>query len=154
MQRHHTGSGRRRAVPVDWGANHAPVVAGVRNAVGTLHRAPEDDAGGWDPETRTTTPDTGTAYAEHITARIQSLVTHRSDAQVVVAEDVVITASYLLAVDRDIAAVEGDWFTVETCAGDSDLVDRILRVEHVVLGTERFERDLFCNLLEPAPATD
>jgi hypothetical protein len=90
----------------------------------------------------------------HITARIQSLVTHRSDAQVVVAEDVVITASYLIAVDRDLEVIEGDAFTVETCPGDSDLVDRILRVEHVVLGTERFERDLFCNLLEPPPAED
>jgi hypothetical protein len=141
-------------VPASWGASHAPVAAGARNATGTLRRGATDDSSGWDPDTRTTTPDAGTAYAEHITARIQSLVTHRSDAQVVVAEDVVITASYLIAVDRDLEVIEGDAFTVETCPGDSDLVDRILRVEHVVLGTERFERDLFCNLLEPPPAED
>jgi hypothetical protein len=141
-------------VPARLGRNHAPVAAGTRNATGTLRRhAADRRQAGWDPDTRTTTPDAGTAYAEHITARIQSLVTHRSDAQVVVAEDVVITASYLVTVDRDLEVIEGDAFTVETCPR-LHLVDRILRVEHVVLGTERFERDLFCNLLEPPPAED
>lgn len=153
MLRHHTGSGRRTAIPADWAANHAPVAAGTRNATGTIRRPTTDDGSGWDPATRTTTPATSTAYAAHCTARIQSLVTHRSDAARIVAEDVVITASYLLVVDHDIDPLEGDEFTVETCPGDLPLVGRILRVEHVVRGTDRMERDLYANLLEPQPAT-
>jgi hypothetical protein len=154
MQRHHTGSGRRRVVPADWGRNHAPVAAGTRNATGTLRHAAEGgDQADWDPVDRVTVPLDGAAYAADVTARIQSLVTHRSDAQVEVAEDLVITASYLVTVDLDLEATEGDTFTVATCT-DTTLVDQIFRVEHVVRGTERFERDLFCNLLEPPPATD
>lgn len=153
MQRHHTGSGRRRAVPATWGADHAAVAASTRNATGTLRRpANGDDASGWDPTTRTTTPATEASYAAHVTARIQSMVTNRADNARIVAEDTIITASYLVAVDHDVAATEGDEFTVETCRGDLPLVGRILRVDHVVRGTDRAERDLYCNLLEPQPA--
>jgi len=138
-------------IPADWGLSHAPVAAGTRNATGTLrHAADGGDEAGWDPVNRVTVPPEGSVYATDITARIQSLITHRSDSNVVVAEDVVITASYLVTVDLDLESVEGDTFTVATCAGDSTLVDQIFRVEHVVRGTERFERDLYCNLLEPS----
>jgi hypothetical protein len=155
MLRHHTGSGRRRAVPVEWGRNHTAVLAGTRNATGTLRRPTVDDDDGWgESGSRETTPAAGVPYAEQITARIQSLITHRSDAQRVVAEEDILTASYLVTVDYELDVDEGHTFTVETCPGDPAMVGRVFLVEHVVLGTERFERDLFCNLDEQAPPTN
>lgn len=156
MQRHHTGSGRRQALPPGWGLAHAPVTATTRNAVGTFRRATTSDSdpdSGWDDTDRVTTPATGDPYAVSIPVRIQSLITHRSDAERNVAEETVIEASYLITADHDLPPLEGDEFTCESCDDDATLVGRLLRIEHVVRGPDRFERDMFANLLPQRPSS-
>jgi hypothetical protein len=155
MQRHHTGSGRRRVIPKDWGRDHAPVVATSRNAVGSLRHASPADTNpddSWATSDQSTHVTPGATYASNVPARIQSLITHRSDTDRDVAEEILTSASYLVTIDIDWPVREGDLYAVDQCDGDTTLQTRLLRIEHVVRGTERFERDLFCNLLE-APAT-
>jgi hypothetical protein len=146
VNRHHTGSGRRRVIPEDWGRNHAPVAAGTRNAVVTLRRPATTE---WDPDAAdgrgatVTTP--GAVYASQVSARIQAQI-NRSHNDTTTAEETVTVPPYLVTVDHDLQPHDGDEVQVVTCAGDPTLVGQPLRIDHVLRGTERFERDLFCTL--------
>jgi hypothetical protein len=151
VNRHHTGSGRRRMVPEDWGRNHAAVVATSRNAIVNLRRP---STTGWIPEDRITGVVPGEVYASNVTARIQAQI-NRSDNDAESAEETLTVPPYLVTVDYGLEPFDGDEVEVVTCTGDPMLVGRSFRVDHTVHGTERFERDLFCTLVDvPPPPSD
>lgn len=138
-------------IPPNWGASHAPVADGTRNAVVTLRR-PSTMA--WDESANdgkgATVPTPGAAYASNVTARIQALIT-RSDNDAESAEETITAPPYLVTLGHEQPCREGDEIEVTACVGDALLVDRFLRVDHVVLGTERVERDVLCTLIEAPP---
>jgi hypothetical protein len=149
MRRHHVGSGRRRAVPASWGRDHAPVAATTRNATVTLSHAGTvgDNTDGWSSDARATTPTPDTPYATGTTARIQALTSLRAGS-VLAAEESVVEGRYLVTVDLDLPARVGDEVVVTQCPGDVQLLQgESLRVDQVIAGTDRAERDLFCTLI-------
>jgi hypothetical protein len=79
------------------------------------------------------------------TCRVQAMATKALN--VAVAEDPETVASYLITVPATVAPSELDLGTIAD-SGDALLDGRVLVVDQVVLGSVRFERDLFCTLAD------
>lgn len=74
--------------------------------------------------------------------RVQAL---NGEARIIhTAGDRQVVADYLIVVPLAVAGAEQDLVTITD--GDAQLANAVLQVLHVVRGTERFERDLYCTL--------
>ncbi|WP_248582597.1 DUF6093 family protein [Nocardioides sp. InS609-2] len=143
MKRHHTGSGRRAVIPDDWAAHHAPVAEGTM-LDGTIALREPGTVQTWSDELERNVATPKTPYFTG-GCRIQALT---GQARVIaVAEDDETIADYLITVPRDVEPLEGHLARV-TAVDDAVLINRTLRVERVVRGTQRFERDIFCTLAD------
>lgn len=120
------------------------LVAGARSATINLRRP---DTSAWAAAAEATTVTPGAVYASAVPAGIQAQV-NRSDADAETAEELVTRHPYIVTVDQDLAPLEGDEVRVTSCPEDLSLVDRTLRIDRVVRGTERFERQLLCTLID------
>lgn len=142
MRRHHTGSGRRQVIPADWEASHRVVAEGTMRGRVSL-RKPGSSGEEWSDELEQNVATPHPPYASDVPARILAL---SGQARVVqLADDDEVIADYLVAIPAGQVAETGHLVDV-TATGDPDLTGRTLRVEKVVRGTERFERDLYCTL--------
>lgn len=140
---HHTGSGRRTVIPADWAAHHRPAAEGTMLGRVAL-REPGSLGEEWSDELEQNVAIPKPAYATNVPARIQALA---GQARVIqLAEDTEVVADYLVVIPADQDVVDGGHLVDVTATGDPALTGRSLRVEKVVHGTERFERDLFCTL--------
>lgn len=119
-----------------------PPMAAQRTAVVSLID-PADSTTAWDDEDEVTRTTPATPYADSVTATIAEAA---KSSRVEVAEEIVRIAPYLVTVHRDIEARAGHLVKVITAPGDSLLQGRQLRVEHVVLGSQRLQRQLYCSI--------
>jgi hypothetical protein len=131
-------------IPTDWGTSHAPVVEKTMPGTVAL-RLPGGTPGGFDTETQQTGLTPHAAYAT-VACRIQALA---GEARVVAtADDEETSADYLIAVPRSVHQVREGHLGKVTDTGDPALDGRTLSVVQVARGTHRFERDLFCTLID------
>lgn len=127
-------------VPTGWEAAHAAPAAGTMTA--TVEIRQPGGTQEWDDASESTVTVPFAPYAT-VAARVQALT---NDAQVVdAAEQSVTVSGYLVTVPADTSPARGHLVTV-TATNDPLLEGRELRVTDVVLGSLRFERDLFCDL--------
>jgi len=155
-----------RVIPARWNADHAPVVtAAMRARVSLRH----DDGATtktylpYDPEhpetTGRTTYSLAAPYAADIPARIQGLREMTARGSETAAEESLRVSGYLVAlalgVDDTADAVNaistGDIVTIDSLTESDQLLllpGVELRVTDIVRGTERWERDLFCQLVD------
>lgn len=156
MQRHHIGSGRRRAIPLDWSEHHRGVLVGTRDATVTLRR-PGGVKGAFDQVTGTWSvtphPPYFGAGATEPNARIQVLADSAQIANA--AEQEVSTLRYRVTLDHAVTGIElEDVCTVIAVDdnGDGGLVERELVVDAIHRGSLHWERVLTCidNLETPS----
>lgn len=143
-RRLHQGRPGARVIPTGWAAAHRPTVATSWNGAVTIRNPDEDTGPAWSNELEQNVMTPAAAYYSGA-ARIQQLDS-RAD-QTVVAADPESVADYLVVVDASTEAHEGHVVTV-TEADDPVLQGRDLTILRVVAGTERFERDLLCTLVD------
>lgn len=148
MQRHHTGSGRRRVIPDDWSAHHRPVLAGTRDATIEL-RHPGGTQGAFNKATGKYDFAPNAAYyglnATGPNARIQVLPGDEQER--VAGEQEVTTLGYAVMLDHAVDGMQlGDVVRVAAMAdnGDPWMVDRELTVTSIEGGSEHWERRLLC----------
>lgn len=134
-------------IPTGWETGHAPVVAKTMTAQVSIR--PPGETQQWSPEAEQMVL---TPHVPYYTdgARIQVLGQQARQART--AEDPETVASYLVVVPGDIAPPPGGLEMVDhlievTDSGDPLLDGRVLVVREVVYGSQRFERDLFCQLI-------
>lgn len=143
MQRHHTGSGRRRVIPADWSAHHRPILTSTRGATVALRR-PGGITGPLDAETGTYPVTPNTAYYTG-PARIQILpVGERTQ---MAGDQEITTAAYAVMLDHQVNASQlTDLVTVTAVDdnGDAWMVGRELTVESIESGSLHWERRLLC----------
>lgn len=143
-----------KVIPTNWNASHAPVLDKTHRG----HCVIVDPKSGGDlvyDENGKTSKRTAPDAKYDGACRVQ--VQQSQDARTVVGDQQTTTIEYLVAinllgdgVDRDEPVAEphvGDRVTV-TQSGDASLDGQSLTVTSVAVGTERFERDLFCVLDE------
>lgn len=138
-----TGRPGTAIIPKRWETAHAAVLVGALR--GRVSLADPDAAGGepvWENDQWVTTP--AGPYATAVPARVQRLAGQART--VVTAEDNEVVVDHLVQVPADVADVREGHLVTVTDATDPQLVDQVMRVEHVAVGTERFTRDLFCTL--------
>ncbi len=140
----HVGRPGSRVVPTGWAEAHRPTVATSWNGAITI-RDPESYTEAWDNGLEQNVQTPAAAYYTGA-ARIQQL-TGRGTGRAVIAADPEQVADYLVVVDADTEVAEGHAVTVVT-ADDARLEGREMTVVRVATGTERFERDLFCELVD------
>lgn len=141
MRRHHTGSGRRAVIPADWETSHRVVAEGTMRGRVALREPGTQQV--WSPVLEQNTAVPKDPYATDVPARVLAL---SGQARVIqLADDTEVIADYLVTVPASRVVATGHLVDVTACT-DADLTGRALRVEKVVRGTERFERDLFCTL--------
>lgn len=130
-----------------YGASHAK--AASRDWTSTVSLYPGSGEGapttGWSEEDQKTVASGGAPYATAVRAGVQVLAAGGTDTAEA-AEETVPTPGYLVAVDHGQDAQVGDMVKVTANPDDTSLVDQLLRVDHVVHGSERFQRDLLCTL--------
>ena len=131
-----------RVIPADWNESHAPVGQAAARGECSL-RVPGLERV-WDEELEQMVQVPYEPYAVEVPCRVQALSGQAR--QVNVAEDDETVADYLITVPLDQQVLEGHLVIVT--AGDPLLEGVVLRVEQMVRGTERFERDLFCVLAD------
>lgn len=132
-------------IPAGWEAGHRPVVEGTLTATASLRKPGTQQS--WDPDLEQMVAVPLAPYATGA-ARVQAL---RGEARnITLADDTQVLADYLIVVPASVAPATGDLVTV-TASGDPLLDGRVFVIHQVALGTERFERDLFCTLLTPHP---
>ena len=132
-------------IPARWETSHAPVVARTFTAGCTIREPGTIQV--WDTDTEQNLSVPNDPYYTG-NARVQALATQARE--VPAASDDVTVAQYLVVVDTDAGAsgnrpIVGDIVTV-TGSGDPLLDGHELRVLQVVMGSLRFEWDLFCVL--------
>lgn len=129
-------------IPKTWGADHAPVVGRAANAVVQIH-APGDAASTpvLAADYTVTLPDA--APPVHAgPARIQML--NGQELEQLVGDQEQITAGYFVAIAYDAPDIPLLAVVEVTDSTDPRLDARRLIVRRVGMGTERFERDLWC----------
>lgn len=137
-----TGRAGTPVIPENWEAAHAIVAArAMRGEVELRHAGTAQTWSETDEQMIAVPTDpyfTGPARVQALTAQARRIVT---------ADDAELEVDYLIAVPLLLAddAREGDVVTV-TGSHDAALSGRTLLVRIVEVGTERFERDLFCSL--------
>jgi hypothetical protein len=123
----------------DWETHHAPVAEGTQTASCVIRGRAGTPV--FDPNTGLSTSPVG---AVHYTGmcRIQRL----DDQPATQAEDRVVIRQYLVTIARDAAAVVvGD---IGTVIESNDPLLTTFKVERVLRGTLRFERDLYCTAID------
>lgn len=143
-----------RVIPEQWAATHERIAAGTHNCAMTLRRPAADqtgDHGGFDWDTGRTDPVQGAAYATNV--HITITAEDQRDAEATVGEEQVTVPLYRIGLSNHLPCREGDIGEVLASPDDPLLVGRLFRVEQVLLGEHRFERDLLC-VLQPAPPAD
>lgn len=131
-----------RAIPAAWARDHAPVVEGTFSATVVIF----DPATGYAPKlladfTYEPGEDEDPIYTGG--ARIQVVMTGQVGPDLI-GEQQVITATYLVVIDRNAEVPVGSRVLV-TAADDPMLTDgRRLIVRRSALGSVRWERDLWC----------
>jgi hypothetical protein len=144
MLRHHGGSGRAHVIHPDWETHHAGVAEAAMPGTVAL-RESGGTPGGFDTDTNQVGTTPHPAYAT-VACRIQALA---GEARVVAtADDEETSADYLIAVPRSVHEVREGHLGKVTDTGDPALDGRTLAVVQVARGTHRFERDLFCTLID------
>lgn len=131
-----------RVIPLGWEDGHRVVAEKTMTATVALRHPGTTQE--WSTELQENVETPLAAYAT-TRCRVQALATQAP--AVVAAEDTETVAKYLLTVPDGLASLEGDLATVSD-AGDSQLDGRTLRVEQVIRGSLRFERDLICTLTD------
>lgn len=128
-------------IPADWETSHRVVAEGTMRGRVSLREPGTQQV--WSDADQQNNIVPIAPYATNVPARIQAL---SGQARVVqLADDTEVIADYLVVVPANQVAETGHLVDV-TASTDPDLTGRSLRVEKVVRGTERFERDLFCTL--------
>ena len=143
MQRHHTGSGRRRVIPDDWSAHHRPVANSTHGATVTLRR-PGGTPGEFDPETGTYATE---PYAPYFTGPARVQVLSVGTAEQLAAEQQVSTLGYAVMLDHAVDDMQlTDLVAVTAVDGNGDpwLVGRVLTVASIEGGSLHWERRLVC----------
>jgi hypothetical protein len=131
-----------QVIPPGWGAHHRAVVAGSWNGAVTITGAPPGTSH-WDDDLEQNVADPGpTVY--NGPARVQALA--GQGRTVVLADDTEVLVDYLVVVPHDVPAVAGHRLVVTDGHDDPLLEAQPLTVRQVVMGTERFERDLMCTI--------
>jgi hypothetical protein len=141
MRRHHTGSGRRQVIPNDWASHHETVVLGTLRGLVDLREPGTLQT--WNPATEQNDVTPKAAYATDVPARVLALSGQARILQL--ADDTEVIADYLVVIPAEHVVAGGHLIDV-TDSEDPALNGRTLRVEKAAMGTERFERDLFCTL--------
>src|SRR5690349_14984606 len=139
MQRHHTGSGRRRVIPADWAAHHRPAVEDTLTATCAItHAATSGTRGAFDKATGTYADDPSPADAHYTGPCSVVGLTHSPSEQIAADEDVAIV-QYLVEVAVATAPETrvGDTVAVSNAGpnGDPSLVGRDLVVQDFTRGT-------------------
>jgi hypothetical protein len=142
MRRHHTGSGRRTAVPVDWEATHAPIVTAQWQTEATVALRKPGGTSAWDEALGRTKTVPFLPFVADVPAKISPITAN----DVNVVDERAWVLGYRVALPRDVAPTpgqldEGIEVVVQTCS-DPMLVGVTMRVSEVVRGTHRFEREL------------
>lgn len=146
MQRHHTGSGRRRVIPLDWSAHHRGILDDTRDATVTLRR-PGGTGGTFNRTTGQYDGQTpNVAYYTGL-ARIQVLPAIQQETQA--AEQELSTLAYAVMLDDAIGSIQLDDLVKVTAMddnGDAALVGAELQVSAVEGGSLHWERRLIAVL--------
>jgi hypothetical protein len=143
MNRHHTGSGRRRVIPADWATAHAGVAEGTHTA--TVEIRPPGSATAFDAvtgQTKTTAPEPtydGPAAIWPTTTGSEI---------VSVADDEVALRRYLVAITRGAAGITAEHRVKVTACSEAALVGRTLQISVVGHDSEGFETLLHCTLTD------
>lgn len=130
-----------RVIPNGWAEHHRPV---VENAMTAACIITAGGTGGWSP---TTGPGAGTAPATLYTGpcRVQALNSGAGPDDA--AGQSTIERPYLVAIRADVGEISvGARVKVITCPDDARLVGKTLTVREVRYGSQRWERDLVCDL--------
>lgn len=136
-----TGRPGTEVIPTGWAAGHQAAADGTKTARVAL-RLPGTTSR-WDEASQSTVTEPYAPYASDVPARVQALA---NDARVITAAEQTVTVTgYLIAVPADLAPQRGHIVTVSG-SGDPLLDGRELKVDDVVRGSLRFERDLYCSL--------
>lgn len=138
-------------IPPGWQQAHGAVAAKTMTATVDLRKPGSTQA--FNTTSRRTEYTPNAAYATDQAARVQaqtSRAVQRGEEQV---EETLQVSGYLVTLTFDRTADQepatGDLVDVKT-SDDPLLTGRTLRIHDVVRGSLRFERDLFCNLVDPA----
>lgn len=130
-------------IPSRWEAEHRPVVEKTMTAAVQIRLPGSTQT--WNPSTKRNDL---TPIAPYFTgaARIQALTAQAR--RITTGDDAELVADYLVVVPASVdTAAQGHLVTV-VASGDTGLDGRVLLVQQVEYGTERFERDLFCTLTD------
>ena len=130
-------------IPADWEVAHALVVAGALRARVSL-ADPEAVTRAWSDDLEEWISIPAGPYATQVPARVQRLNGQARD--VVSGEAPEVVLDHLVVVPWGMAEVRPGHLVTVSEASDRQLVGAVLQVHHVVVGSERFERDLFCRL--------
>lgn len=131
-----------RVIPPGWAAHHRPVVAGSWNGAVKV-TGPPPGTSHWDDAAEQNVADPGATVYEG-PARVQALA--GQGRTIVLADDSEVLVDYLVVVPAEVTAEAGHTIEVTDGHDDALLEDQTLRIRQVVMGTERFERDLFCQI--------
>lgn len=137
-----TGRPGTAVIPQYWEDGHRPVVEKTLRGTAAL-RVP-GTVQTWNNTTQQNDLTPHEPYAT-VGARVQAL--RGESRRIVVAEDLEVVADYLIVIPGDVNPATTDLVTVS--GTDDALLDgRVFQIQQVELGTERFERDLFCTLTD------
>lgn len=146
MQRHHTGSGRRKVIPADWSAHHRGVLDTTRTAAVTL-RHPGGVGGTFNRTTGKYADQTPNPAYYTGSARIQ--VTPANERDQLAAEQEVTTLPYAVMLDDAVVGIQLDDILEVTAMdnnGDQALVGAEMLVSSIQSGSLHWERRLVCTL--------
>lgn len=141
---HAQGRPGTAVIPADWAATHAvPAQKTMVGATASLRKPGTVQDWSDDLEQMVAVPKTPYAVDQPCRALALSQVA----TEAVTAEDPETVADYLIVVPAALAPAEKDLITI-TCPTDPLLDGRVLEIQQVIRGSVRWERDLFCNLVD------
>jgi hypothetical protein len=143
-RRQSTGRAGTAVIPATWETAHRVVLERtMRGRVSLRVPGPTQTWSDADQENNTTPIP---PYATDVPARVLQL---NGEAKVIrTGEDTELVVDFLVAVSADRDDVATGHLVQVTDATDALLVGTTLSVQHVGVGTERFERDLYCNVID------
>jgi hypothetical protein len=140
MRRHHTGSGRRTAVPEDWADTFGGIVSTQWHTEATVQLRKPGGTTQWNEATGKTDFVPFPPFAGNVPARITPITAQ----QVNVVEEQAWVLGYRVEITKDLGVTdaqldEGIEIFVQTCS-DPMLRGVTMRASEVVRGVQRFER--------------
>lgn len=140
-----TGRAGSTVIPTDWETAPRAVLERTMRGRITL-RVPGGTEAGWDEATQQTKLTPHAPYAADVPARVLQL---SGEAQTIrTGEDTELVVDFRVAIPAGRSDVAAGHLVTVTETTDPLLVDAVLQVQHVGLGTERFERHLFCTIVD------